>query len=92
MSTDESVGTDVWTSRSRLLTAFDCGTPDRVPVNTYELAGRDSRDWYNRQASYTPLMDFIRAHTDCITNWNPEPVGEDFLGSELEVMEKDKKS
>ena len=60
-----------WTSRRRLLTALEGGTPDRVPINTYELAGRNSLDWYNRQPSYAPLMEFIRAHTDCITNWNP---------------------
>jgi hypothetical protein len=42
-----------------------------VPINTYELAGRNSQDWYYNQPSYRGLMDFIRAHTDCITNWNP---------------------
>ena len=60
-----------WTSRQRLLTALSGGVPDRVPINTYELAGRNSLDWYNIQPSYRGLMDFIRAHTDCITNWNP---------------------
>jgi uroporphyrinogen-III decarboxylase len=65
--------TDRWTSRRRLLTALTGGTPDRVPINTYELAGRNSRDWYNQQPSYRSLMDYIRAHTDCITNWNPRP-------------------
>jgi uroporphyrinogen-III decarboxylase len=62
------------TSRSRLLTALAGGTPDRVPINTYELAGRNSLDWYNQQPSYRGLMDYVRAHTDCITNWNPRPV------------------
>ncbi len=62
-----------WTSRRRLLTALAGGTPDRVPVNTYELAGRNSLDWCNQQPTYRRLMDFIRAHTDCITNWNPRP-------------------
>src|SRR5512136_2472514 len=65
--------TDRWTSRRRLFTALAGRTPDRVPINTYELAGRNSRDWYNQQPSYRRLMDFIRAHTDCITNWNPRP-------------------
>jgi len=60
-----------WTSRQRLLTALSGGVPDRVPINTYELAGRNSLDWYNIQPSYRGLMHFIRAHTDCITNWNP---------------------
>ena len=60
-----------WTSRQRLLTALSGGVPDRVPINTYELAGRNSLDWYNIQPSYRGLMDCIRAHTDCITNWNP---------------------
>jgi uroporphyrinogen-III decarboxylase len=65
--------TNRWTSRRRLLTALAGGTPDRVPINTYELAGRNSRDWYNQQPSYRSLMEYIRAHTDCITNWNPRP-------------------
>ena len=65
--------TNHWTSRRRLLTALAGGTPDRVPINTYELAGRNSVDWYNQQPSYCGLMDYIRAHTDCITNWNPRP-------------------
>jgi uroporphyrinogen-III decarboxylase len=60
-----------WNSRRRLLTALSGGIPDRVPINTYELAGRNSLDWYNNQPSYRSLMDFIRSHTDCITNWNP---------------------
>ena len=64
---------NVWTSRRRLLTALSGGTPDRVPINTYELAGCNSRDWYNTQPSYRSLMDYIRAHTDCMTNWNPRP-------------------
>lgn len=62
-----------WTSRRRLLVALAGGTPDRVPINTYELAGRNRLDWYNQQPSYRPLMEFIRSHTDCITNWNPRP-------------------
>src|SRR5512137_1627627 len=65
---------DGWTSRRRLLTALMGGTPDRVPINTYELAGRNSLDWYNQQPSYRGLMEYVRAHTDCITNWNPRPV------------------
>ena len=64
---------NLWTSRRRLLTALAGGTPDRVPINTYELAGRNSLDWYNQQPSYRGLMDYIRAHTDCMTNWNPRP-------------------
>ncbi len=66
--------TDPWTSRRRLLTALAGGTPDRVPINTYELAGRNGLDWYNQQPSYRGLMDYVRAHTDCITNWNPRTV------------------
>jgi uroporphyrinogen-III decarboxylase len=62
---------NLWTSRRRLLAALAGGVPDRVPINTYELAGRNSRDWYNQQPSYRGLMDYIRAHSDCITNWNP---------------------
>ncbi len=65
--------TDHWNSRRRLLTALSGGIPDRVPVNTYELAGRNSLDWCNQQPSYRGLMDYIRAHSDCMTNWNPRP-------------------
>ena len=62
---------NLWTSRRRLQTALAGGIADRVPINTYELAGRNSLDWYNQQPSYRGLMDYLRAHTDCITNWNP---------------------
>jgi hypothetical protein len=71
-----------WTSRRRLLTALGGGTPDRVPINTYELAGHDSRDWYNQQPSYRGLMDYIRAHTDCLTNWNPRPATDRYTCTE----------
>ena len=71
MITASANSASAWTSRQRLLTALSGGVPDRVPINTYELAGRNSLDWYNIQPSYRGLMDFIRAHTDCITNWNP---------------------
>ena len=73
MTLSSTPANEPWTSRLRLLTALSGGTPDRVPINTYELAGFNSLDWYNRQPSYRGLMDFIRAHTDCITNWNPRP-------------------
>jgi uroporphyrinogen-III decarboxylase len=73
MSVSLTPTNDAWTSRRRLLTALSGGTPDRVPINTYELAGRNSRDWYNTQPSYRSLMDYVRAHTDCMTNWNPRP-------------------
>ena len=69
-----TLATNPWTSRRRLLTTLAGGTPDRVPINTYELAGRNSVDWYNQQPSYRGLMDYVRAHTDCVTNWNPRPV------------------
>jgi uroporphyrinogen-III decarboxylase len=64
---------NLWTGRRRLLTALSGGTPDRVPINTYELPGRNSLDWCNQQPSYHGLMNYIRAHTDCMTNWNPRP-------------------
>jgi len=73
---------DGWTGRRRLLAALACGTPDRVPINTYELAGRDSLDWYNQQPGYLALMDMIREHTDCITNWNPQAIGDSYLSTE----------
>jgi len=81
-----------WTSRRRLFTALCGGTPDRVPINTYEMAGRNSRDWYNNQPSYRRLMEFIRANTDCITNWIPRPATdrytceERFLCSDFPVV------
>ncbi len=68
-----SSSANAWTGRGRLLTALLAGTPDRVPINTYELAGRNSLDWCNQQPSYRGLMDYIRTHTDCMTNWNPRP-------------------
>lgn len=71
MSQPSAPTNDRWTSRRRLLTALAGKIPDRVPINTYELAGRNSMDWYNNQPSYRSLMDYIRTHTDCITNWNP---------------------
>jgi len=73
---------EAWTGRRRLLTALACGVPDRVPVNTYEMAGRDSHDWYNQQPSYSRLMDYIRDKTDCITNWNPQPPNDLYVGSD----------
>jgi hypothetical protein len=59
-------------SRERLLCALRCGTPDRVPVSTYELVGHNSAAWENNDPSYAPLMDAIRARTDCICMWNPD--------------------
>lgn len=76
------MGNEAWTSRRRLLEALSCGVPDRVPVNTYEMAGRDSHDWYNNQPSYARLMEFIRARTDCITNWNPQPPNDRYIGTD----------
>jgi uroporphyrinogen-III decarboxylase len=71
------------TGRERLLTALNCGTPDRVPINTYELAGFNSQDWYNQQPSYRDLMELVRTHTDCITNWAPsfreEAMGDNYM-------------
>ena len=87
----ESVPSAEWTGRRRLMTALSGGTPDRVPINTYELAGRNSLDWYNNQPSYRTLMDLVREKTDCITNWNPRrPSGrytcqERFLCSDFPV-------
>lgn len=85
------------TSRQRLLAVLAGQLPDRVPINTYEMAGFDSRDWYNQQPSYQPLMEFIRRHTDCITNWNPRPATdrytceERFLCSDypVEILERE---
>ncbi len=70
------------TGRERLLTAFRGGIPDRVPVNTYEIAARDSRDWYARQPAYARLLEFIREHTDAVTNWNPKTTSELYIASE----------
>jgi hypothetical protein len=75
-------GPEIWTSRKRLLCAFSGGIPDRVPINTYELAGLDSLDWYNQQPSYRGLMDYIREKTDCITNWNPRPATDSYTCQE----------
>ncbi len=78
----EASSDDKWTGRRRLLTALECGTPDRVPINTYELAGCDSKDWYNLQPSYASLMERIRSSTDCITNWDPAPVTDKYIATE----------
>ncbi len=91
MSMASASPSPTWTSRRRLLVAFEGGVADRVPINTYELAGRNRLDWYNQQPSYRGLMDLIRAHTDCITNWNPRAATdrytceERFLGSDFPV-------
>ena len=74
MAASSTSADSLWTGRRRLLTALSGGVPDRVPINTYELAGRNSHDWYNNQPSYRSLMDCVRVHTDCITNWNPRTV------------------
>ena len=58
-------------SRERLLIALAGGTPDRVPVSTYELVGYNSRHFENQDPSYTRLMDVIRRETDCIAMWEP---------------------
>ena len=71
-----------WTGRRRLFTALRCGIPDRVPINTYEMAAFDSRDWYNLQPSYRRIMDHIRARTDGITNWNPQPPNDRYIGTD----------
>jgi uroporphyrinogen-III decarboxylase len=89
---NSSTANEPWTSRRRLLTALTCGRPDHVPINTYELAGWNCLDWYNNQPSYRSLMDFIRDHTDCITNWNPRTATdrytceERFLSSDYPVQ------
>lgn len=68
------VNGDGWTSQRRLMAVLAGELPDRVPINTYELAARNSLDWYNTQPTYARLMAFIRQNTDCITNWNPRTV------------------
>ncbi len=89
MMTDATTGGDSgWTGRKRLLTALACGVPDRVPVNTYEIAGRDSRDWYARQPSYRKLLEAIRSRTDCITNWTPK-ASADMYGSSERFLASD---
>lgn len=68
------------TSRGRILTALAGGEPDRVPVSTYELVGRNSRAFENNDPSYAPLMRVIREKTDCLCMWEPGS-NETFLGS-----------
>ncbi|MFA6133186.1 MAG: uroporphyrinogen decarboxylase family protein [Phycisphaerae bacterium] len=53
-------------STERLLAVLNGKMPDRVPISTYELIGWNARNFENRQPSYSSLMDFIRARTDCI--------------------------
>ncbi len=59
------------TSRERLLAVLDGRKPDRLPLSTYELCGRNSAAWENQAPSYRSLMDRIRCDTDAITMWNP---------------------
>ena len=59
------------TSRERLLAVLDGRTPDRLPLSTYELCGRNSEAWENRAPSYRSLMELIRRDTDAITMWKP---------------------
>ena len=59
------------TSRERILTALRRGTPDRVPISTYELVGYNSKAFENNDPSYTRLMDTIREKTDCLCMWDP---------------------
>lgn len=54
------------TSTQRLLAVHRGEIPDRVPVSTYELVGHNSDAWENNQPAYARLMEFIRAHTDCL--------------------------
>lgn len=54
------------TSKERLLTVLRHGTPDRVPISTYELVGYNENAWENQQPAYKPLMDYIREKTDCM--------------------------
>ncbi len=59
------------TSRERILAALTGSRlPDRVPISTYELCGRDSRAFENNQPSYRRLMEKIRCDTDSLTMWN----------------------
>ena len=82
MSLFQALQSNGWSGRRRLQVALAGGTPDRVPINTYELAGRNSLDWYNNQPSYRSLMDRVRAQTDCITNWNPRPAADHYTCKE----------
>lgn len=60
-------------SRERLLTTLRGGQADRVPVNTYDLIARNSRQWEHGEPSYARLLEIVRGKTDCICKWNPRP-------------------
>lgn len=72
------------TRRERILTVLAGGRPDRVPISTYELCGRNSAAVESRDPSYARLLEFIREKTDCIAMWNPRSNGT-FLGSSAPV-------
>lgn len=57
---------DGMTSRERLMAALRHEPLDRVPISTHELVGWNPDSWENQEPSYQRLMDFIRAHTDCL--------------------------
>jgi hypothetical protein len=53
-----------FSSRRRLLTALQRGTPDRVPVTLYEHSPYDLEEWYFREPSYAPLIELERRYGD----------------------------
>jgi hypothetical protein len=55
------------------MTVLAHGVPDRVPISTYEMSGYNSKSFENIDPSYKTLMDAIRAKTDCVSMWDPEP-------------------
>jgi hypothetical protein len=52
------------TSRERMLTAYQCKQPDRVPINVRGVRINDERWTRNRHPSYAPLIEMVAAHCD----------------------------
>ncbi len=62
------------TSKERLHKTLRGELADRVPISTYELCGFNSKAFENNDSSYKTLMEYIRAHTDGITMYNPREI------------------
>jgi hypothetical protein len=58
--------TKAMTSRERLLGALRHEPIDRVPICTYEMVPYDYDGYWNKEPSYTRLMNLAREKTDCL--------------------------
>jgi len=59
------------TRRERLMTVLAGQTPDRVPINLYELNDNGQNPWNMTEPSYKKLMDVILTKTEWMPFWGP---------------------